>query len=118
MATTQRKPTRKKRPERRRHPRRQAALGTVCRFGDDSALGELGLVWNLSTSGVSVLAHRACAAGARVQGMLTTIDAAVTLPVAFEVAHVKELGTGDFVVAGPFLHKLAAAKLKPFIAAS
>jgi hypothetical protein len=101
--------------ERRRAPRRQPALGTICQFAPTSALQGLGLVWNISTSGVSVLANRPCAAGVRLDAELRTLDERATLPITFDVAHVKELGTGDYVIAGPFPKILAAAQIKPFI---
>lgn len=102
--------------ERRRAPRRQPAIGTICRFAADSAVGGLGLVWNISTTGVSVLSSSPCAAGIRLAGELKTLDDRSTLPISFEVAHVKELETGDYVIAGPFPRSLTAAKLKPFVA--
>jgi hypothetical protein len=103
--------------ERRRAPRRQPAIGTICRFTSGSAVGGLGLVWNISTTGVSVLSSASCAAGVRVEGELQTLDDRSTLPISFDVAHVKALETGDYVIAGPFPHSLSAAKLKPFVAA-
>jgi hypothetical protein len=101
--------------ERRRAPRRQPAIGTVCQFKPKSALSGLGLVWNISTSGVSVLANQPCAAGIRLDGELRTLDERAKLPITFDVAHVKELETGDYVIAGPFPKLLAAAKIKPFV---
>jgi hypothetical protein len=101
--------------ERRRAPRRQPAIGTICQFTPRCAVNGMGLVWNISTSGVSVLANQPCAAGVRLEGELKTLDERATLPISFDVAHVKELETGDYVIAGPFAKMVAAAKIKPFI---
>jgi len=114
-SVTKRKP---KTAERRRAPRRQPAIGTVCQFAAGSQMGGLGLVWNISTTGLSVLSSRSCETGIHLTGDLKSLDAEATLPISFEVAHVKELGTGDFVIAGPFARTLAAAKIKPFIRAT
>jgi hypothetical protein len=104
-----------KRTERRRAPRRQPAIGTICQFMSGSQVNGLGLVWNISTSGVSVLANRPCEAGIRLEAELKTLDEQATLPISFHVAHVKELETGDFVLAGPFPKLIAASKIRPFI---
>src|SRR5262245_39067704 len=101
--------------ERRRAPRRQPAIGTICQFTPSSAVTGLGLVWNISTSGVSVLANKSCDAGIRLEARLKTLDERATLPISFDVAHVKALETGDYVIAGPFPKLVAAAKIKPFI---
>jgi len=101
--------------ERRRSPRRQPAIGTICQFTPRCAVNGMGLVWNISTSGVSVLANQPCEAGVRLEGELRTLDERATLPISFNVAHVKELETGDYVIAGPFPKTIAAAKIKPFI---
>lgn len=109
---------RKPAAERRRAPRRQPAIGTVCQFSSGSEIHGMGLVWNISTSGVSVLSNEACATGIRLAGELRSLELGATLPITFEVAHVKELGTGDYVIAGPFARSLSAAKIKPFVAAA
>ena len=49
------------------------------------------------------------------EGELKTLDDRAILPISFDVAHVKELETGDYVIAGPFTKMVAAAKIKPFI---
>lgn len=101
--------------ERRHAPRRQPAIGTVCQFSSKSKVGRLGLVWNISTTGVSILSSKTCPPGVNLEGDLQTLDSQSILPIQFEVAHVKELGTGDFVLAGPFPKALPASKIKPFI---
>jgi hypothetical protein len=104
--------------ERRHAPRRQPAIGTVCRFGANgmpTAEMPLGLVWNISESGVSVLVHDASEPGAELEGELTTMDARAALPIAFRVSHVKLLETGDYLVAGPFRKPISADAIHPFV---
>ena len=72
--------------ERRRSPRRQPAIGTICQFTPRCAVNGMGLVWNISTSGVSVLANQPCEAGVRLEGELKTLDERATLPISFDVA--------------------------------
>jgi len=99
--------------ERRTAARRQPALGTVCRLDPGPGLG---LVWNISSSGVSFLVHEAPARGASVRGVLATADEGFALPVSLRVAHVARLRTGDYVVGGQFDHPLAPDQMRPFLA--
>src|SRR5437899_802037 len=97
--------------ERRNAARRQPAMGTVFRH-DGSAPG---LVWNISTGGVSLLVANPPARGTTVHGALATADGK-TLAVAFTVTHVSQLRTGDYVIGGPFDHALAPEEIRPFVA--
>ena len=73
--------------ERRIAPRRQPAFGTICKFTPASDLKpRTGLVWNLSTTGVSMLLHEPCAAGTQLSGELRTVDERIALPVGIRVA--------------------------------
>ena len=99
--------------ERRAAARRQPALGTVCRLDPGPGLG---LVWNISSSGVSLLVHEAPNRGASVRGVLATADEGFALPVILRVAHVARLRTGDYVVGGQFDHPLAPEQMRPFLA--
>jgi PilZ domain len=99
--------------ERRTAARRQPAVGTVCRLDPGPGLG---LVWNISSSGVSFLVHEAPARGASVRGVLATADEGFALPVSLRVAHVARLRTGDYVVGGQFDHPLAPDQMRPFLA--
>jgi hypothetical protein len=82
--------------EQRAAARRQPTVGTVYHLGDWG----LGLVWNISEGGVSLLVHDAPERGATVRGELATADDGYALPVGLRVAHVAKLRTGDYVVGG------------------
>jgi hypothetical protein len=97
--------------EQRAWPRRQPALGTICRLGS----GNLGLVWNISAGGVSMLVHERLEPGVTVQGELASSDEAFALPVRLRVAHVARLRTGDYVVGGQFDRLLAPEEMRPFV---
>ena len=101
-------------PERRRAPRRQPAVGTICRLSAGKKT-RLGLVWNLSESGLSMLVSEELTAGAELKGNMTTLDEAASIPITFHVTHVKKLLTGDFLVGGPFEHALSATQMSPFV---
>jgi PilZ domain len=97
--------------ERRLAPRRQPAMGTVFRRGGSTP----GLVWNISTGGLSLLVADPPERGATVQGTLATADGK-TQPVAFVVTHVSQLRTGDYVIGGPFDRALEPDEIRPFVA--
>ena len=103
--------------ERRIAPRRQPAMGTICRL-DDPPGGKpgLGLIWNISTTGISMLLHAPSEAGVRLSGVLETMADGHALPVAMRVVHVKKLETGDYFVGAQFDRPLAAEEMKPFVA--
>jgi hypothetical protein len=96
--------------ERRAAPRRHPALGTV--FRHDGAAP--GLVWNISTGGVSLLVSTPPERGTTVRGSLATAEGQ-TQPVAFVVTHVSQLRTGDYVIGGPFDRPLQPEDLRPFV---
>src|SRR5262245_19996151 len=92
-------PIRKSSRERRVAQRRQPALGTLFRLDTVSrSPAHLGLVWNLSTSGISMLSHEAFQPGTELRGELATMDATAVLPVAAKVVHLRKLETGDYMV--------------------
>lgn len=95
---------------RRAHPRRQPAADTVCRL---ESAPNLGLVWNISAGGVSMLLRDELARGATVHGRLES--AGTALPVTLRVAHVARLRTGDFIVGGQFDRPLTADEMRPFV---
>jgi hypothetical protein len=97
--------------ERRQAARRQPAMGTV--FRHDGAVP--GLVWNISTGGVSLLVATPPERGTTVRGALATADGR-TQTVAFVVTHVSQLRTGDYVIGGPFDHALEPDEIQPFVA--
>src|SRR5262245_54623699 len=99
-------------PEQRAWPRRQPTLGTICRLADGRGLG---LVWNISAGGVSMLVHERLEPGATVHGELASSDESFALPVRLRVAHVARLRTGDYVVGGQFDRLLAPEEMRPFL---
>ncbi len=103
--------------ERRIAPRFQPAFGTVCRFilRDD---GErvVGLVWNISETGVSMLLAEPPVRGAELDGELGPENGGAGLRMTFRVVHVRELPTGDFFLGAQFGRPLTSAELRPFLA--
>jgi len=102
---------------RRTTPRRQATLGTVCHLADAVAHApRLGLVWNISASGVSMLIDEPPATGAVVPAVLATVDDSRTLPVTLRVVHVRAIRTGDYFLGAQFDRPLEPAQMQPFLA--
>ena len=98
---------------RRTAARRQATLGTICRLADAARFG---LVWNLSTSGVSMLIDEAPATGTVLPAVLATVDDSGTLPVTLRVVHVRPIRTGDYFLGAQFEQPLEPAQMRPFLA--
>jgi PilZ domain len=99
---------------RRVAARRQPAVGTVCRLAGPHA--HLGLVWNLSTSGVSMFLHEPLARDAVLSAELATTDERDALPVTLRVVHVRKIRTGDYFLGAQFRQPLAPEQLRPFLA--
>jgi len=99
--------------ERRRAPRRQPALGTVYSMTDKGDT-QVGLVWNISTSGVSLLFPEALAKGVTLRGTLQT-SGSTKFAIAMRVAHVSKLMTGDFVLGCQFERPLTAEEMAAFV---
>ncbi|HEY1188163.1 MAG TPA: PilZ domain-containing protein [Gemmata sp.] len=105
--------------ERRVAPRRQPAMGTVCRLDSaDPGPSPLALVWNISTTGISMLLNAPRESGSALAGYLETMVGEAMLRVAMKVIHVKVLDTGDFFVGAHFDRALTADEIKPFVAES
>jgi hypothetical protein len=103
--------------ERRVAPRRQPAMGTVCRLdSDDGGPAALALVWNISTTGISVLVAEPRASGAILSGYLEKTEGDHMRRIAMRVVHTKKLETGDFFLGAHFDRPLSAEELKPFVA--
>jgi hypothetical protein len=102
--------------DRRTTARRQPTLGTVCRMepGDGKAPC-LGLVWNISTGGVSMLFNNRLERGATLKGVLATSNDGFSLPVTMRVAHVAPLQTGDYLIGTQFDRPLAAEQMRHFL---
>jgi hypothetical protein len=101
--------------ERRRATRRRPAHGTVCRLTDDDGddLG-CGLVWNLSTTGVSMLLNLRVEPGTQLFAELANAAGDV-VRVGLSVIHLSRLRTGDFALGGQFSRPLDESELWPFV---
>jgi hypothetical protein len=92
-------------------------MNTVCRF-EASASGPqaLALVWNISTTGISVLVPEPRPAGTQLSGYLDTMDSDHLLAIVLRVVHCKQLETGDYALGARFEPALTEEELKPFVA--
>lgn len=102
--------------DRRVAARRQPAFGTVCRFGADAGAPTVGLVWNISESGVSMLVPRPQPSGATLSGELACENGGEPLPVKVQVVHVKTTPTGDYFIGARFDRPLTKTEMGPFLA--
>ena len=103
--------------ERRVAPRRQPAMGTVCRLdSEDGGPAALALVWNISTTGISVLVADPRLTGSHLSGYLEKTEGDHMQRVAMRVVHTKKLETGDYFLGAHFDQPLTAEELKPFVA--
>ena len=100
--------------ERRIAPRRQPAMGTLFRLDSDGT-HEIGLIWNISRSGVRMLRNEPPQSGTHVSGVLETMTDSHALRVGLTVIHVKKLDTGDYFVGAHFDQALTDDQLKPFV---
>jgi PilZ domain len=103
-------------PERRRCPRRQPAHGTVCKLtaGSGDSLG-MGLVWNISQSGVSMLLGKPVQPGTELKGELVAGDGRISLGMSLKVAHLSKLATGDYFIGSQFERHLTLQEMQPFV---
>lgn len=103
--------------ERRAAVRRKPAQGTICRIARGPAgAPAVGLIWNISRSGVSMLMSAAPDVGAELAGVLETIEGGHALRVDLEVVHARPIATGDFLVGAAFDRQLTADEMEPFVA--
>lgn len=103
--------------ERRIANRFQPAFGTVCRFRNrgDSGYRTVGLVWNISETGVSMLLADPPKRGAELDAELTSELSNTGLPVTLRVVHVREMPIGDFFLGAQFDRPLEPDELKRFL---
>jgi hypothetical protein len=102
--------------DRRRAPRVQPAFDTVCRFsspGSDEV--RVGLVWNISESGVSMLLTDPLPPNAILQGQLTSENGAAGLAIGFQVVHVVPMPSGDYFLGARFTAPLTQEQLRLFV---
>jgi hypothetical protein len=104
--------------ERRAAPRRQPAVNTVFRFDSNNGGGPqaLALVWNISTTGISVLVPEPHAPALALTGYLDTTQGDHIRAVTLHVVHCKRLETGDYALGARFEQPLTEEELKPFVA--
>ena len=103
--------------ERRVAHRFQPAFGTVCRISPpvktDSAI--VGLVWDISETGVSMLLGAPPKAGSQVAGELTPGTGGKGLPVTLRVVHVRPIQTGDYILGAQFERRLDPDEVRMFV---
>jgi hypothetical protein len=103
--------------ERRVAPRRQPAMGTVCRLNaGDGQPPALALIWNISTTGISMLLNEPREPGTMLSGLLETIAGSDNMVIVARVVHVKKLATGDYYIGATFHRPITAEEMKPFVA--
>jgi hypothetical protein len=102
--------------ERRSAPRRQPAVNTVYRIdAPDGGPQAIALVWNISTTGISVLVPEPRQPGTVLTGYLDTMEGEHLRPLTLRVIHCKPLETGDYALGARFEHPLTEEELKPFV---
>lgn len=103
--------------ERRISTRLRPAAGTVCRIDpiDDSAKPAVGLVWNISLSGVSMLLGTLPKLGEILTGELALESGEAKLQVIFRAIRVGPVPTGDYMLGAQFLRELTDEELGMFV---
>lgn len=103
--------------ERRIAPRFQPAFGTICRLHSRDGNGNtvVGLVWNISETGISMLIADPPARGEQLDAELTTESGDEVLPLSLRVVHVREMPVGDYFIGAQFSRPLAEAELRRFL---
>jgi hypothetical protein len=102
--------------ERRIAPRFQPAFGTIYRYKKaEEERPAVGLVWNISRTGVSMLLADPPERGGIVPGELTTESGGPGLAIALRVVHVRPLSTGDFLLGAQFSRPLEPEEMKQFL---
>jgi hypothetical protein len=103
--------------DRRVATRRQPTLGTVYEMkSGEPGSSHVGLVWNLSSSGISLLLHQPVQPGSKMQGELTTMHNRGKLALSAQVVHTYKLSTGDYFVGARLSTPLSDEQMQPFLA--
>lgn len=101
------------RPDRRQAERHRPAFGTVCRIRGQST--GVGLVCDLSRTGVGMLLADPPAVGEVVDAALAAEAGGRGVAVTFRVVRVTPSGTGDYVLGAAFDTPLGEDELRPFV---
>ena len=101
--------------ERRVAVRRQPTVGTVCHLHPPTGQDLLGLVWNISTSGVSMLLHQRLEVGTILGAELRAAKEENALAVTLRVAHVSQLRTGDYILGAQLVRPLQPHEMQRFL---
>ena len=109
MPATTLEATAERRVARRFHP----ALHTVCRLRPDAR--GVGLVWDVSETGVSMLLAHPPQAGTDVEGTLTADGGGAGVTRTLRVVHVRPLPTGDFFLGAQFAPPLTGEEMQAFV---
>jgi hypothetical protein len=109
--------TKTKATERRVTPRFHPSFGTICRFAPTSGevRSTIGLVWDISETGVSMLTAVPPAAGSQIAAELGGEDGGPGMSVVIRVVHVRPIETGDFFLGARFERPMASDELRPFL---
>ena len=102
--------------DRRKAARRRPAQDTVGRLSgiaDDQELAR-GLVWDISTTGVSLLLSERVEPGTLTRTELTSAGGATVCRVA-RVVRVSQLETGEYALGAQFVRALGEDELRPFV---
>lgn len=109
-------PTDESTSDRRRALRVQPAFDTVCQFTlPPSDEKKIGLVWNISETGVSMLLNEPLPSDATVAGELTGESGGPGLPVTFQVVHLVPMPSGDYFLGARFEQPLTDEQLRLFV---
>jgi len=101
--------------DRRSAPRRQPAVGTVFRIEDAADERAFGLVWNISTSGISMLTAENPGCGAQLRGRIVTNDGRHSQLVTVQIMHVRRVENGDHFLGAQFQAPLNSDQMRPFL---
>lgn len=102
--------------ERRVVLRHKPAINTVCQF--DGARGETqapAIVWNISTTGICLLAPEPRKVGTVLAGYLGTTDGNRTRRIVLRIVHCRKVESGDYALGARFERPLNDDELKPFV---
>lgn len=106
--------------ERRIAPRLQPAFRTICRLDlpGPAGLPAIGLVWNLSETGLSMLMADPPSPGSEFSGELVPEEGGDGLPVNLRIVHVRPSSTGDYILGARFGSRLLPDAMQAFLASN